>query len=104
MRVEYANNQLEKVCTDESQMRRKHSNIADKLRLRLNALHQAQTVGDLATLDPLGRWHSIDSIRPGCWSGWTSRNHRIIIRPEVENVILVAATVVTVEAVGEDYH
>ena len=85
-------------------MRRKHGNIAATLRLRLNALRLAPTVGDLPTVDPGGRWHSIDSMRPGCWSGRTSKNHRIIIRPDEENGCLVAATVVTVEAIDEDYH
>lgn len=104
MRVKFASKQLEKVCTDESQMRRKHGNIASKLRLRLNALRQADTVGALPHQDPLGRWHSVDSIHPGCWAGWTSPNHRIIIRPDVQEGGLIASTVVTVEAVDEDYH
>lgn len=104
MRVEYLNNQLEKVCTDEATMRRKHSNIEKKLRVRLNALRQADNVRHLCTLDPLGKWHSVESIHPGCWAGWTSRNHRIIFRPCEHDGALEAATVVTVEAVDEDYH
>ena len=61
-------------------------------------------MGDLPTLDLGGKWHPIEAIRPGCWSGWTSKNHRIIIRPQTDEADLEAATVVLVEAVGEDYH
>lgn len=85
-------------------MRRKHGKIAEKLRLRVNALRRVATVGDLPTEDPGGKWHSVESILPGCWAGWTSPNHRIIIRPQEENGVLTAATVVTVEAVDMDYH
>ena len=102
MEVKYADNKLEKLCTDEREMWRKRADVAKKLKLRINALRQANNLGGLPNLDPSGKWHSVDKIRPGCWAAWVSGNHRIIIRPEGSGAVLTAVTVTVVEV--EDYH
>lgn len=82
MEVRYEDNKLEKLCTDEREMRRKRADIADKLRLRLKALEAAETVDELPESDPLGRWHPLSANRTGQWAGKLSPNYRLLVRPE----------------------
>lgn len=82
MQVAYATRSLEKLCTDEKEMRRKRADVAVKLRLRIKALETAENVSHLKIHDPMGRWHALTADLAGQWAGWLSPNHRIIIRPE----------------------
>lgn len=102
MEVGYADNRLRKLCTDEKEMRRKRADIADKLRLRVNALRAARDVGHLKELDPFGRWHDLNGDLAGLWAGTVSRNHRILIRPEGTGPAVTAVTVTVVDI--DDYH
>ncbi len=63
--VRYDDKKLEKLCTDEREMRRKRVDIADKLPLRVKALETAATVGELSTHDPLGCWHQLGADLDG---------------------------------------
>lgn len=98
----YGDKSLERLCTDEREMKKKRADIAPKLPLRIKALEAAPTVADLPAHDPLGDWHELTGDRPGTWSGRLSRNWRIIIRPEGEGPGSDAVTVTVVEIV--DYH
>lgn len=102
MRILFADKGLEKLCTDEKEMRRKRGDIATKLRLRIAALRTAKTVGELPTLDPLGRWHTLTGARAGHWAGWLSRNHRLVVRPEGDGPASASATVTIIDIT--DYH
>lgn len=102
MEVKYADNRLKKLCSDEKEMRRKRADIADKLRLRVNALRKARNVGHLIELDPLGKWHDLNGDKAGLWAGSTSKNHRILIRPEGSGPAVTAVIVTVVEL--DDYH
>lgn len=77
----YDNKTIEKLCTDEKAMRKKRSDIADKLRRRVKALETAESVGELRAHDPLGKWHQLTCDRAGQWAGELSRNERLLIRP-----------------------
>jgi toxin HigB-1 len=59
LEVRYEDKKLEKLCTDEREMRRKRADIADKLRKRVKALETAASVGELSTHDPLGYCHQL---------------------------------------------
>ena len=102
MDVRYADNKLQKLCSDEREMRRKRPDIEKKLRLRVYALKQATNVGHLQDLDPGGKWHTIDQKWPGHWAGWVSHNERIVFKPMNDGAAM-AAISVTVVYVG-DYH
>jgi proteic killer suppression protein len=102
MEVRYENRNLQKLCTDEQQMRRERIDIAPKLRLRIAALKTATTIADLVALDPLGNWHPLTADRAGTWAGSLSRNWRLVIRPEGEGLVVAAVEVTVVEIV--DYH
>lgn len=82
-------------------MRRKRSDIADRLRLRIKALETAENVGELPTHDPLGKWHPLRADLEGLWAGRLSANYRLLIRPEGQNQQ--DAVVVTVVDIA-DYH
>lgn len=82
-------------------MRRKRSDIADRLRLRIKALETAENVGELPTHDPLGKWHPLKADPEGLWAGRLSANYRLLIRPEGQNQQ--DAVVVTVVDIA-DYH
>ncbi|MPV36293.1 plasmid maintenance system killer protein [Georgenia subflava] len=103
MQVRYDDKSLERLCTDEREMKRKRADIARKLPLRIKALEAAPNVGALRQFDPLGNWHPLTGNRVGTWAGSVSRNHRIIIRPEGGNPGVESVTVTVLEA-GEDYH
>jgi toxin HigB-1 len=103
MDVTYEDDRLCKLCTDEREMRKKRSDLAPKIKMRIKALETAATVGELRTHDPLGYWHPLTTNLNGLWSGRLSRNHRILIRPEGDGEAADAVEVTVVE-VGEDYH
>ncbi|GMA33494.1 type II toxin-antitoxin system RelE/ParE family toxin [Litorihabitans aurantiacus] len=105
MHVEYDSNDLERLCTDEKEMKRERSDLVKKLPLRIKALEEAQSVSHLKEHDPLGHWHQLTGDWEGHWAGSVSKNHRIIIRPEgVARDALGEAVFVTVVEAGYDYH
>ncbi len=102
LEVLYENRKLEKLCTDEREMRKKRGDIADRLRLRVNALRAADTVGELATIDPLGKWHQLTGDHDGEWAGKLSGNYRLLIRPDGDSEPWDAVTVTVIDI--DDYH
>lgn len=98
----YADGKLKKLCTDDGEMKRRRADIAKKLRLRINALEIASTVGDLPALDPLGRWHPLKADRAGQWAGSVSSNERIVITPGDSQNPMSSVSVEVIEIV--DYH
>lgn len=102
MEVRFEDKKLEKLCTDEREMRRKRADIADKLRLRINALKTVACVGELSTHDPLGYWHQLGENLNGQWAGTLSGNYRLLIRPEGADEPWDAVIVTVVDI--NDYH
>lgn len=102
LRVLYEDRKLEKLCTVEHEMQRKRADIAAKLKLRIKALENADTVGDLKLDDPLGYWHELTADRLGHWDGELSDNHRLVVRPEGDGETWEAVTVTVIEIA--DYH
>ncbi|MEU4709876.1 type II toxin-antitoxin system RelE/ParE family toxin [Nocardia salmonicida] len=102
MDVFYEDRKLEKLCTNEREMRKQRADIAPKLRLRINALATAETVGDLPTDDPLGDWHQLGANLDGLWAGKLSANYRLLIRPEGSEEPWSAVTVTVIDI--DDYH
>jgi proteic killer suppression protein len=103
LEVQYEDKKLEKLCTDEREMRKKRADIATKLRLRVKALETATTVGELSTHDPLGDWHQLSANLDGLWAGRVSKNHRLLLRPEDAGDEPWTAVTVTVIEI-DDYH
>jgi proteic killer suppression protein len=102
LEVRYEDKKLEKLCTDEREMRRKRADIADKLRLRVKALETAESVGELSTHDPLGKWHQLGADLDGLWAGKLSPNYRLLVRPEDSADPWCAASVTVIDI--DDYH
>lgn len=101
LEVRYKDNKLERLCTDERDMRRRRPDIEKKLRLRVKALEAAQSLGDLPGDDPGGRWHELNGNRAGTWAGDLSGNWRLIVEPAPINALnAVKVTVIDIE----DYH
>lgn len=101
MELRYKDNKLKKLCTNEREMQRRRPDIQKKLRLRVNALRAAATVGDLPRDDPGGAWHELKGNFDGIWSGELSGNWRLLVEPDPLNSI--SAVVVTVIDIY-DYH
>lgn len=97
LQVRYEDKKLEKLCMDEREMRKKRTDIAVRLRLRINALRTAETVGELSLHDPLGGWHSLSGNLDGLWSGKLSANYRLLVRPDDSADPLDAVTVTVIE-------
>lgn len=100
MDVGYKDNKLEKLCTNQREMQRKRPDIQKKLRLRINALRAAETLGDLVADDPGGAWHDLHGKRAGTWAGELSGNWRLLVEPTPNARSAIDATVVDIE----DYH
>lgn len=100
MDVRYKDNKLEKLCTNQREMQRKRPDIQKKLRLRINALRAAETLGDLVEDDLGGAWHDLKGKRDGTWAGELSGNFRLLVEPMPNALNAVDATVVDIE----DYH
>ncbi|KUM36716.1 plasmid maintenance system killer protein [Arthrobacter sp. EpRS71] len=97
MEVRFEDKKLEKLCMDEREMQKKRSDIAKRLRLRINALRTAETVGELAHHDPLGAWHPLSANLDGLWSGKLSANYRLLVQPDGSTQAREAVTVTVIE-------
>lgn len=96
MELRYANNELEKQCTEERHMQRKlGAQVAKSLRLRLLELRRASEPGDL--LLGAGNWEELTQDRQGQWSARLTKNWRLIVEPEGNDVIVWIIEIV-------DYH
>lgn len=96
MELRYANNELEKQCTEERYMQRKlGAQVAKSLRLRLLELRRAGEPGDL--LLGAGNWEELKQDRQGQWSARLTKNWRLIVEPEGNDVIVWIIEIV-------DYH
>ena len=84
MEIYYATKALEKLCTDEKEAARKRADLADKLKLRVNALREARDFVDLQIIDRGGKWHELKVNLAGTWSGRLSPNWRLLVRSEGE--------------------
>lgn len=99
--VGYKDNKLEKLCTSQREMQRKRPDLEKKLRLRVKALENVDTVGDLPTDDPGGAWHDLKGDRAGIWAGELSGNWRLLVEPfPLNSLSAVEVTVIKIE----DYH
>lgn len=110
MILTYADKKLQKLCEDEREMIRRRSDIARKLKRRIEALRANETLDDLVNNYPLGGWHRLTENRLGQWAGKVSSNERIVIEPMSDGVRIVdidreyMAREVKVVDVGIDYH
>lgn len=102
LELRYKDRRLEKLCTDEREMRKKRADIAGKLQRRIKALETAATVGELSTHDPSGKWHQLTSNLDGLWAGRLSDNYRLLIQPDDPADPRSAVTVTVIEIC--DYH
>lgn len=96
MELRYASNELEKQCTEERYMQRKlGAQVAKSLRLRLLELRRAGEPGDL--LLGAGNWEELKQDRQGQWSARLTKNWRLIVEPEGNDIIVWIIEIV-------DYH
>ncbi|MDJ1371675.1 type II toxin-antitoxin system RelE/ParE family toxin [Gulosibacter molinativorax] len=96
MELRYADNELERRCTDARHMQRKlGAQVAKALRLRLDELRNAAEMSDLLFF--AGRWEELKGDRAGQWSGRLTANWRLIVSPDDG-----AITVLVIEIT--DYH
>ena len=97
MELRYADNELERQCTDARYMQRKlGAQRAKALKLRLDELRRVSELGDLLFI--AGKWEELNGDRAGQWSGRLTANWRLIVEPD--------GTIITVVLVREivDYH
>lgn len=100
LKIKYRDNKLEKLCTDEREMQKKRPDLKKKIRLRIKALENSDTLGDLPEDDPGGAWHDLKGKRAGTWAGELSGNWRLLVVPSPNQLSASEATVIDIE----DYH
>ena len=97
MEVRYADNELERQCTEARYMKRKlGEQRAKALRLRLDELRKVEELGDLLHIS--GKWEELKGDRAGQWSGRLTANWRVIFVPDRDCITVVVVTEIT------DYH
>lgn len=97
MELRYADNELERQCTDGRYMQRKLGmQRAKALRLRLDELRRVAELAELLVI--AGKWEELKGDRAGQWSGRLTANWRLIVEPDqtVINIVLIREIV--------DYH
>lgn len=88
MDLRYADNELERQCTDGRYMQRKlGAQRARALKLRLDELRRVTELGDLLFI--AGKWEELRGDRGGQWSGRLTANWRLIIEPDQTTVTIV---------------
>lgn len=102
MEVRYEDRKLEKLCTDEREMKRRRADVAPRLRLRIKALEIAESLGDLDGVDQLGGWHPLTADLNGAWAGKLSANYRLIVTPVGDGEAKDAVVVTVIDII--DYH
>lgn len=96
MELRYADNELERQCTDAKYAQRKRgAQLAKSLQLRVGELRRAETIGDL--LLGGGRWEEMKGDRDGQWSARLTKNWRLIIEPDGDEIVVWVIEIV-------DYH
>lgn len=81
MEVRYADRKVEKVCTNERQMKRSFDAAVVKgLKLRITELCNVESFADLRR--GTGRWEQLTGDRIGQWSARLSANWRLIVTDE----------------------
>ena len=104
MIVLYSNKKLKGICTNEDKCRRFRSDLVNGVKRRHNALEVAESLEDLARIDPLGRWHRLTGNRDGQRSGRLTGNYRIIVEPVLGGMRVVAVEQAVKVLSIEDYH
>lgn len=88
MELMYADNELERQCTDGRYMQRKlGAQRAKALRLRLDELRRVTELGDLLFI--AGKWEELKGDRAGQWSGRLTANWRLTIEPDQTTITIV---------------
>lgn len=96
MELQYADGDLERVCTEQRLMQKRlGADVAKALQLRIFELRA--TIDLELLLRGRGRWEELRGDRVGQWSARLSANWRLIVEPKGDNV-----TVLVVEII--DYH
>jgi len=81
MEVRYVDRKIEKICTNEREMKRRLSrDVAKRLRLRITELCNAESFNDL--LQGTGLWEILTGDRIGQWSARLTANWRLIVTDE----------------------
>ena len=81
MEVRYVDRKIEKICTNEREMKRKlNQDVAKRLRLRIAELYNVESFDDL--LRGTGRWEALTGDRIGQWSARLTANWRLIVTDE----------------------
>ena len=97
MEVRYATRKIEKICTNDREMKRKlDADIAKKLRLRIVELHNVESFADL--LRGTGRWEQLTGDHAGQWSARLTANWRLIVTDEGGSPVVARVIEIT------DYH
>lgn len=104
MIVLYSDKKLEGICTNEGKCRRFRSDLVNGVKRRHNALEVAESLEDLARIDPSGRWHRLSGNRDGQRSGRLTGNYRIIVEPVPGGMRVVAVEQAVKVLSIEDYH
>ena len=104
MIVLYSNKKLKGICTNEDKCRRFRPDLVNGVKRRHNALEVAESLEDLARIDPLGRWHRLTGNRDGQWSGRLPGNYQIIVEPVLGGMRVVAVEQAAKVLSIEDYH
>lgn len=104
MILHYSNRKLEKILSDNRQIKKNYPREYQKIVNRLSELNVANNLSEIPNVPPPRR-HKLYGDKVGCWGIDFSKNYRIILRPVNDFDLNDLKTITEVEIVDlEDYH
>lgn len=98
MEIKYKNKQIEKICTDQQQAKKKHGlEIAVKLFQRINEIKASNSLEDMER-NNIGGCHKLQGKRTGQYAFILKQPFRLIVE-KVDNETIIAKIIEIV-----DYH
>ena len=104
MKIYYSSKKLEKILTNQRQIRKEYGFCYSKLINRLSELEAANSLIDIPIYPPPRR-HKLSGDRKTCWGIDCSKNYRIVVEPQGEYDIEDLSTISAITIIRiEDYH
>ncbi len=104
MEIYYSSRKLEKILTNNRQIKKEYGLFYSNLINRLSELVAANNLSEIPTIPPPRR-HKLSGDKKDCWGIDCNRNHRIVIEPFGEYNIEDLKTITAIKIINiEDYH
>lgn len=85
MKIDFASSKLRRQLESEKEMKKAFGDRANRLKMRMAVLEQAENLGEIPT-DPPDRCHQLDGDWAGCFSVVVNGNWRLVFEPNQDPI------------------